>query len=68
MSEPTFDVVIYEMSTRKVESIIGKSMKREGTYYSAERRVDTAFSRINLDRYSACMVEAGRFAIGDVLP
>ena len=63
-----FDVVIFEMDTRKIESIVAKDMKREGLYNSAERRLDTAFNRINLDRYGAEIVEAGKFNVGDKLP
>ena len=64
-----FDVVVYEMRSRKVESVIGKNMPRsKGSFHTAEKRLDTAFSRINLERYSACIVEAGKYSVGDVLP
>jgi hypothetical protein len=63
-----FDVVIYDMETRRVESIVGKSLRRDGGTYNAERRLETAFGRINLDRYSADIVPAGKFEVGSVLP
>ena len=62
-----YDVVIAECETRKVVSIIGKAMRREGAHNSAERRLETAYERIN-DRHFAEIVEAGRFKEGDVLP
>lgn len=63
-----FDVVIYDMESRKIESIIGKGMKRFGDHNSAERRLDTAYQRINVDRYGAEIVETGTLKVGDVLP
>ena len=66
--EELFDVVIYDMETRKVESVIGKSIRRHAGTYNAERRLETAFTRINLDRYSAEIVPTGKYEVGSILP
>jgi hypothetical protein len=64
--EPRFDVVIYELATRKVDRVVGSDMARDTGYYNAERRLDTALSRIN-DLYNAAIVKAGKYKEGDVL-
>jgi len=68
MSSELFDVVIVDMQTRIVESVVGKSMRRTQGFYNAEKRLETAFGRINLDRYTAYIVPAGKYKEGDVLP
>ena len=66
-NDSTYDVVIYHIDTRRVEKIVGKNMKRHGRYNSAERRLDTALSRIN-DDYYARIVPSGKCKVGNVLP
>lgn len=70
-TEQLFDVVIYEKDTRKVDAIIGASMKLwdgSGTgRNTAELRVQTGKERIN-DLYDCKMVEAGQYSKGDTLP
>ena len=70
-TEQLYDVVIYEIATRKIDAIIGKSMKRwNGTgsgRNTAEFRQQTAEERIN-DRYAVEIVEADKFHKGDLLP
>ena len=63
-----FDVVIFDMETRKVESVVGKALRKNTGHYNAERRLESAFNRINLDRYRADIVPAGKYEVGSVLP
>jgi len=67
MSE-LFDVVIFDMESRKVVSMIGSNLRRDGGTHNAERRLETALGRINLDGYSAEIVPAGVYQVGSVLP
>jgi len=66
-SEQLYDVVIYEIATHKIETVVGKDMHREKGHFNAERRLETVLPRLN-DRYNAEIVEAGKFGQGDVLP
>lgn len=69
--EQLYDVVIYAIATRKVESIIGENMRSFDGVGSgrntAELRVQTGQERIN-ENYGCEMVPAGRYKKGDVLP
>ena len=66
-----FDVVIYEKATRRIDSVIGKNMRRWGANGSgrntADLRQQTGREKIN-DRYECEIVEAGKYREGDVLP
>lgn len=66
-SHPLFDVVIYEIATRKVDTITGKDLRMRKGHYNAERRLETTEGRLN-DRYDAEIVPAGKFKAGDILP
>lgn len=70
MSEPLYDVVIYEKATGKIDAIIGTNMRRwDGTgtgRNTAELRVQTGEERIN-ENYGCKMVVAGKYQKGDVL-
>lgn len=70
-TEELHDVVIYEKTTRKIDTIIGTKMKswdgRGSGRNTAELRMQTGQERIN-DRYECTMVEAGKYKKGDVLP
>ncbi len=66
-TEPLFDVVIFNMETRKIVSIVGKSMRREGGTHNAELRLETALGRIDLDHYSVEIVPAGKYDVDGVL-
>ena len=70
-TEQLYDVVIYEIATRKIDAIIGKDMKRwDGTgsgRNTAELRQQTGEERIN-ERYAVEIVDAGKFHKGDLLP
>lgn len=68
--ERLYDVVIFEKTSRKIESVIGKEMR---SWYgtgsgrnTAELRVQTGFERIN-GYYSCQMVPSGKYKIGEVL-
>ena len=69
-TEQLYDVVIYEISTGKIDAIIGKDMRQwDGTgsgRNTAELRVETGQERIN-DKYGCVMVEGGRHQKGDIL-
>jgi len=69
-TQSLYDVVIYEKSTGKIESIIGTNMKScDGCgsgRNTAELRVQTGQDRIN-DLYECVMVDAGKFKKGDVV-
>lgn len=65
--ETRYDVVIYEIASSKVYSVIGTNMSRNAGFHNAERRRETVISSID-DGYGVRIVPAGRFAKGDVLP
>lgn len=60
-----FDVVIWSHEEHKVVSIVGRNMRYEGGRDNAQRRLETAVSRTNLDKYTAEIVPAGMYEIGD---
>lgn len=70
-TEQRYDVVIYEIETRKIDTFIGKSMRSWNGLGSgrntAEVRAETGCSRIN-EHFGCIMVEAGKYQKGDVLP
>lgn len=69
--EGLFDVVVYEIATRKIESMIGKNMRQwDGTgsgRYTAEMRRQTGQQNVN-DQFDVAIVPAGQFKKGDALP
>jgi len=62
MTSERFDVVIVEVATRKIASIIGKDMTED----KAERRVELGLTRTN-DNYYVDTVVAGTAEVGKVL-
>ena len=64
-TEQLYDVIIYEIATGKIDAIVGERMQRYKGYYNAEKRLETAFMRIN-DRFNVEIVESGRYKKGDV--
>lgn len=64
-TEQLFDIVIYEIATGIISSFGGKAMRRDTGFHNAEKRLDTVHSRIS-DDFSAAIVEAGEYRIGDV--
>lgn len=66
MDRNRFDVLIYNSADLKVASVVGASMRRSGGFNSAEKRVMTALSRINMD-YDVGIFPAGKYKVGDVI-
>jgi hypothetical protein len=66
--EQRFDVVVYAIETKIVDSIVGKSLEyhREGYGESATKRVATMLGRMN-DAYNAAIVKTGTYSAGDEL-
>lgn len=66
-----YDVVIFEIASRKVDAVIGERLRRwDGSgrgYNTAELRQQTGRERVN-ERYDAKIVPAGKFQKGDTLP
>jgi hypothetical protein len=66
-----WDVVIFEKTTRKIDAIIGKRMRRyDGTgsgHNTADLRAQTGMERIN-DHFDVRIVKADKWKKGDVLP
>lgn len=66
MNEALYDVVIYETATNLIESIVGRDLRLNEGFYNAEKRAETAWSRVN-DRYAVAIVAAGAYSEGDTL-
>ena len=66
MNEQLWDVVIFNLHTSEIESVIGKDMRRDTGYYNAEKRAETGALRCN-DHYTTSIVPAGKFKTGDKL-
>lgn len=70
-TEELFDVVIFEIATRKIDTVIGHSMRKwdgKGTgRNTAELRQQTGRERVN-ERYDVEIVESEKYKAGDVLP
>jgi hypothetical protein len=64
VKERLYDVVIYNTESRKIVSIVGKSMRMTGGTHNAERRLETARDRCN-DRHDAEIVFTGVYKEGD---
>lgn len=62
-----YDVVVYNIKTRKINTIAGKDMRYNTGFYNAEKRIETVREQLN-DRYSAAIVKAGLYQKGDKLP
>jgi len=66
-TDKRFDVVIYEIATRKVESIAGRDMKTKGSFHTVAKRLATVGERLNR-RYEVLAVDVDKYKVGDVLP
>jgi len=62
-----YDVVIYEIATRKISAIVGRNLKESGHSHSVESRLEVVLPRLN-EHYDAIEVEPGKYKKGDVLP
>ncbi|MGV0949259.1 MAG: hypothetical protein ACOYB3_01210 [Azonexus sp.] len=63
---PKQDVVIYEIETRIVESVVGRNLDDKG-FHTVDKRVETVAGRLN-DRFDVMAVPAGKYDKGSVLP
>jgi hypothetical protein len=57
-----FDVIIYDIETKKVVSVTGRNLRETG-YYNVDKRLETTLSRIN-GGYNAVAVPAGSYETG----
>ena len=62
-----YDVVVYEIATRKISAVVDGNLKETGNYHSVESRLEVVPPRLN-EQYDAIEVEAGKYKKGDVLP
>lgn len=71
MADQLYDVVIFEIDTRRIDAVIGKNMRRwDGSgsgRNTAELRQQTGQERINAN-YDVEIVKAGKYKKDDVLP
>lgn len=65
--EERFDVVIYEVATDKIDTIIGHNMPLDsGSFHTARKREAAGWTRIN-DRYAIAVVPHGIYTTGAVI-
>lgn len=65
--EKRFDVIIYNIETREVDSVAGKDLAMDDGFYNAQKRLQTVIPRLN-DRYNGAIVPTGKFAVGALYP
>jgi len=65
--EQRYDVVIFNVETRVINTIAGTNLKAEGNHNSAASRLAVVLPRLN-ENYDAIEVETGVYKKGDVLP
>ncbi len=61
-----FDVVIYKIETRVIDTIAGTDLPDAGSFHTVGKRIETVAPRLN-DNYNVCAVPAGKYKKGDVL-
>lgn len=66
MNSELFDVVIYEIDSRKVVTIVGRGLTEKG-FHSVDRRIETVNQRLN-EAYDVVSVPAGFCKEGYILP
>jgi len=66
MTEQLYDVVIFEIATKKVTSIVGVGMQLDEGHYNAQKRIETVLPRLN-DNFDVSAVPAGKYNVGDVI-
>jgi len=64
MNEQLYDVIIYHLTSRKVERIAGTNMRLNTGFHNAEKRCNTVMERIN-EYYDVAIVPAGKYKAGD---
>lgn len=62
-----YDVIIYNVETRKIDSVPGVDMNLDSGFYNANKRLETVLGRIN-EQYDAEIVESGKYKEGDIFP
>lgn len=62
-----YDVLIFERSSRTIDTIVGSGLPMEHPYESALRRYSTVLPRLNT-RYGVAIVEAGPYSEGSPMP
>lgn len=65
-AEKRYDVVVFEIDTRKVTNILGKNLGEAG-YHNVDNRLGTVCSRLS-DDFDAEAVPTGTVKVGDILP
>jgi len=65
-NEKRYDVVIFEIATRKIDTIAGTDLPESGSFHTVDKRIDTVLPRLN-DAYNVVAVEAGKYRKGDIL-
>jgi hypothetical protein len=66
VSEQLCDVVVVEVETGLVQSVVGENLRRTDGFHNAERRLETVVGRLN-ERYFASIVPAGQAKVGERL-
>ena len=59
-----YDVVVYEIATRKISAVVGGNLKETGDYHLVESRLEVVLPRLN-EQYDAIEVEAGKYKKGE---
>lgn len=62
----TYDVVIYNIETKKIESIAGSDLPMCSGFHSASKRLATVAPRLN-EHYDCSIVPSGKYKEGDTL-
>jgi hypothetical protein len=65
-----FDIVIYEIQTRKINAIVGRNLLKkegEGKHNCVESRIDAVDQQIDLENFATAAIPANSKGIGDIL-
>jgi hypothetical protein len=65
-AEKRYDVVVFEIETRKITDIVGQNLGETG-FHTVDKRLGTILPRLN-DSFDAEAVPTGKFKAGDILP
>jgi uncharacterized protein YijF (DUF1287 family) len=61
-----YDVVVYDVSTRLIETFVGRDLPMQTGLLSAVRRRDTWQRRVN-DKFAVAVVVADKYKSGEIL-
>lgn len=67
VNDKRWDVVVFDMATRKVVSVAGTDLPESGSFHTVDKRVDTVLGRINLHNFSVAKVPPGKYGLNSVL-